>query len=170
MSRLLLSSFCLFFLVFSCKGTQDSNGDNIETESQEITAKDIEQIDFIEFLLDVKTEEYTIDWAEYNQLQELVDNLKTGDLSLFFDNREANNTMLTEFEQNIPEPLNSASITARISAFKTQFLKLESLSNLTTTSKQELLVSIKDFFVAFSNLNLQLNKKVEFDSQDIIKP
>ncbi|WP_299548662.1 hypothetical protein [Seonamhaeicola sp.] len=170
MNKLFVSTFCLFFVLFSCKRTQNANGDHSETESQEITEKDISNIDYIEFLLDEKTEVHVSDWIEYNQLQEVIDNVKNADLSFFYDNKGVIDTTLIELKKNIPEPVNSPSITARISAFETKFLKLESLSNLSTTSKQELLNSVEDLLVAFSNLNLQMNKKVEFDNQDIQKP
>jgi hypothetical protein len=160
----------MFFVLFSCKKTQGTTSDTSETESQEITEKDISKIDYIEFLLDEKTETYTAQWVEYNQLQEVIDNIKSGDMSFLYNNKGVIDSTLVEFKQNIPEILNTPSVNARINAFETKMLKLESLSNLSTTSKQELLLVIEDFFVAFSNLNLQMNKKIEFDNQNILKP
>ena len=170
MSKLFIRALCLFLIIISCKNTQDNNAKEAVTINQEITEKDISKIDYTEFLLDEKTEKYTIEWAEYNQLQIIIDNLKNADLSFFKDNKEAVNTTLTELKKNIPEPLNTSAIIARINAFETKFLKLQSISNLTTSSKQDLLKNIKELLVAFSNLNLQMNKKVEFDHQVIPKP
>ena len=53
---------------------------------------------------------------------------------------------------------------------ETKFLKLESLVNLSTTSKTELIANIQDFLIAFSNLNLQMNKKIENDNIIIERP
>ena len=171
MNRLFLSTCCLLFVLFSCKKTQeDGISKDIESDNQEITEKDIAKIDYIEFLLDDKTEVLVADWIEYNQLQEVIDNVKKTDLSFFYNNKEAIKTTLTDLKKNIPESVNTPSIIARMNAFETKFLELESLSNLSTTSKQELINTVKGLLVAFSNLNLQMNKKVEIDNQNIQKP
>ncbi|TWO31552.1 hypothetical protein E1J38_013055 [Seonamhaeicola sediminis] len=171
MSRLILSALGVILVVFSCKNSQENEGDiNINKDNQEITEKDISNIDYIEFLLDEKTEKHTADWIEYNQIQEIIGNVKKGDLSFLQKNRAVIDSTLTELKLYIPEPLNSPSISARINAFETKMLNLESIYNLNTTTKEDLLKALKDFFVAFSNLNLQMNKKVEFDNLDIQKP
>jgi hypothetical protein len=171
MKRFFLIVLCLSFAMFSCKKTLGGkNAEKQGIQSQEITEKDISKIDYIEFLLDEKAEEFVVQWEEYNQLRDVIDDIKAGDLSFFYDNKETIEVTLTEFKTNIPKALNSASIIARITAFETKFLNLESLYNLDSKSKEELLNSIKDVLVAFSNLNLQMNKKVEFDAQEIQKP
>lgn len=171
MNRFFILIFCLCFVLFSCKGNQGNEGvDNAETSSQEIAEKEISNIDYIEFLLDPKTEEFAEQWIEYNQLSEVIENIKIGDFSFFYDNRESINVTLTEFKSSIPEPLNTSSITARMTAFETKLLKFESLCNLASKQKEELLSAIKEVLVAFSNLNLQMNKKVEFDAQNIQRP
>lgn len=171
MNRLFLGSLCVILFLFSCKNTQENEtAKDAKTNGQEIIKKDINKIDYIDFLLDEKTEAHTVDWQEYNEFQEVIDNFKKADLSFIIENKKAVSTTLENFKKNIPEPLNTAAITARINAFETKFLKLESLANLSSTSKAETLLCIKDVFTAFSNLNLQMNKKVEFDNQDIQKP
>ncbi|RED50679.1 hypothetical protein [Seonamhaeicola aphaedonensis] len=171
MSRLFFSALCLTFVLFSCKNSNENEG-NLTTkkDNQEITEKDISNIDYIEFLLDEKTEKHTNNWLEYKQIQEIISNIKKGDLTFLYDNRAVVDSTLTELKLYIPEPLNSPSISARINAFETKMLKLESIYNLNTTKNDELLEALKDFFIAFSNLNLQMNKKVEFDNLDIQKP
>ncbi|MFY0712346.1 hypothetical protein J1D01_01605 [Seonamhaeicola sp. NFXS20] len=170
MSKLFTYSLCLFFIFLSCKNQENKTNDNVENENKELTEKEISEIDYIDFLLDEKTETIVANWAEYNQLQGVIFEIKKADLGFFHDNRETIKTTLTDLRKNIPEAVKSPSIEARISAFETQFLKLESLSNLSTTTKQELLNTVKDLLVAFSNLNLQMNKKVEFDNLNIEKP
>ena len=49
-------------------------------------------------------------------------------------------------------------------------LKLNSLLLLDNISKNEQLQGLKEVFVAFSNLNLQINKKLEFEANNISKP
>ena len=167
---LVILSFLVLF--FACKKPQDgSSEDQIEqNKNQEITEQDISKLKYIEYALDSKTEEVIQDWAEYTQIEEVVDNIKKGDLTFFNDNEKAIKLVLKELKQNVPEPLNSSSIVARLLVLETKILKLESLANLSTTTKEELLETIKEFFVSFYTLSFQMNKKVEFDNRSIEKP
>lgn len=169
--RLFLYTLCLLVVIFSCKENRgNETNDGAENENKELTKKEISEIEYVDFLLDEKAEIIVANWVEYNQLQGVIFEIKKADLGFFHDNRETIKTTLSDLRKNIPEAIKSPSIEARISAFETQFLKLESLSNLSTTTKQELLNTVKDLLVAFSNLNLQMNKKVEFDNLNIEKP
>ncbi|GAA3645087.1 hypothetical protein [Flavivirga jejuensis] len=167
-----LSILSLLVIFFSCKKIGESNtGDEAQdNQDKEITEKDISKIDYIEFALDLKTEDVIKDWQEYEQLQEVVTNIKKGDLSFFYDNSLTINTLLKDLKKTIPIEINAPSIFARITALETNLYKLESLSNLSTTSKKELIATIKGFLVAFSSLNLQINKKIEYDTRKIEKP
>lgn len=160
------------FILFACKGSQEDNTINntIEKESQEITEKDIAKLKYIDFLLDSKTEVAIERWQEYIQLKDVIANIKNADLSFFNDNEETIKNLLKDLKTNIPETVNTPSILARLLVIETKIYKLESLSNLNTTTKPELLGIIKEFLVSFSNLNLQMNKKMEKDGQNIIKP
>lgn len=66
--------------------------------------------------------------------------------------------------------MNSDATLARISALETHLYKLKSLANLESTSKDELLLTIKDFLISFSNFNFQMNQKIEADGINIAKP
>jgi len=162
-----------FLVLFSaCKNNQDhSTEDQIEqNKSQEITEQDIAKLKYIEYALDATTEDVIQDWAEYSQIEDVVANIKKGDLTFFNDNEKAIKLALKELKQNVPEPLNSSSINARILVLETKVLKLESLANLSTTTREELLETIKEFFVSFYTLSFQMNKKVEFDNRSIERP
>ena len=162
-----------FLVLFSaCKNTQEgSTEDQIEqNKSQEITEQEIAKLKYIEYALDATTEDILQDWAEYTQIEEVVANIKKGDLTFFNDNEKAIKLLLKELKQNVPEPLNSSSIVARVLVLETKVLKLESLANLSTTTKEELLETIKEFFVSFYTLSFQMNKKVEFDNRSIERP
>ncbi|WP_298550178.1 hypothetical protein [uncultured Algibacter sp.] len=162
-----------FLILFSaCKKTQEDVSENQieQNKSHEIAETDISNLKYVEYILDFKTEDIIEDWQEYVQLEEIITNIKKGDLVYFKDNEKVIQLLLKELKQNIPAPLKSESINSRILVLETKLLKLESLSNLTTTSKEELLDSIKEFLVAFSNLSFQMNKKVEFDNRSIEKP
>ena len=167
-----LSIWCILVIAFSCKKNQEQNEATLDktNDSLEIKAKDISKIKYTDYILDSRTEDITINWNAYKQLQEVIDHVKKADLSFFYNNTKEVKELLTNLKQTIPSNVNSPSILARISALETKLLKLESLSNLSTTSKEELLENIKGFLVAFSNLNLQMNKKIEGDNIIIEKP
>ena len=167
-----LSILSLVIVLFSCKKNEEHSTLDVEKskESEEITAKDISKIRYTDYILDSRTEDVAVNWVEYNQLQDVITKVKKGDLSFFNDNKKEIKELLNNLKQNIPNQVNTAAILARIAAFETKLYKLESLSNLATTTKPELISVIKEFFVAFSNLNLQMNKKLEADTIIIEKP
>jgi len=168
-----LTILSLIFMFLSCKNI-DNNTDIVEhkEESNKIKEKDLSKLDYIEFALDSRTKKVIeeANWVQYNQLQDVITNVKKGDLSFFDDNDEAINTLLKDLKNKVPAAVRYPPTLARITALETKLYKLESLSNLITTSKQELKDSIKEFLEAFSNLNLQMNKKLEKDSRIIEKP
>ncbi|PWH84121.1 hypothetical protein DIS18_06145 [Algibacter marinivivus] len=162
-----------FLLLFSaCKKTQEITDETEieQTKSQEITELDVSKLKYIEYALDSKTEDIIADWDEYIQVEDLVADIKKGDLTFFDDSKATVKLLLRELKDNIPEQVNSPSITARVLVLETKILKLESLTNLSTTSKEELLETIKEFFVSFYTLSFQMNKKVEFDNRSIERP
>lgn len=166
----ILSILSVFILIFSCKKTQENTLIDENNTSQEITESDISKIDYIDFALDERTEQVIEGWQEYEQLQDIIINVKKGDLSFFKSNEEAIKTLIKDLKTNIPIAINTPATLSRIQVLETKILKLESLYNLTTTSKEELNKTIKAFFVSASNLNFQINKKLEKDSQPIVKP
>lgn len=167
----LFSIISLFIIISSCKKTEENNNTaDTEKNTQELTESDISKLNFIDFGLDEKTETVIENWQEYYQLIDVVNNVKKADLSFFNANEEAIKTLLKDLIKNIPEPVNTPATLARIKVLETKIYKLESLSNLQTTGKEELLSTIKEFLVSVSNLNFQMNKKLEKDNQNIQKP
>jgi hypothetical protein len=70
----------------------------------------------------------------------------------------------------IPSDLDTKEISARITALDTKTQKLNSLLRLAHVSKADKIKVITEFLIAVSNLNLQINKKFEFDTNNILKP
>ncbi|MFG6685058.1 hypothetical protein ACGK9U_00640 [Mariniflexile sp. HNIBRBA6329] len=167
-----LSVLSLLVMVFSCKKNQETVEPTTikPNDSLEIKAKDISKIKYTDYILDTRVEEKITHWNYYKELHEVVNNVKKADLTYFKNNDKEIRELLINLKQSIPLEVNSASVMARITALETKLLKLESLSNLDTTSKTELLTTIKEFLVAFSNFNLQMNKKIENDNIIIEKP
>lgn len=167
-----LAALSLFVIFFSCKQKQETNlNDNKdEKTTNDITEKDLSKLNYIEFSLDKKTETAIIGWGDYNELQTIITNIKKGDLSYFDTDGDPIKELIKNSKQTIPTAINTDAILARITALETKFYKLESLSNLSTISKKELIKSIKEFLESFSNLNFLMNKKIEKDNQNIKKP
>tara|TARA_R110002049_G_scaffold309149_2_gene517604 strand:+ start:57 stop:572 length:516 start_codon:yes stop_codon:yes gene_type:complete len=166
-----LVALSLIIVSISCKKPQEDTTENkTDNTSKKITEKDLSNLDFIEFTLDAKTKKAVEDWQEYHQLEDVITNVKKGDLSFFSDNAESLKILIKDLLKNIPSEVNNNATLARIVALETKLYKLESLSNLATTSKEELVMIIKEFLESFSNLNFQMNKKLEKDNNYIEKP
>ena len=171
MKPIYLLGLLIFF--FSCKKQNTSETDNLTEVAQDktVTESDISKIKYTEFVLSPETQKAIENWVEYNQLQEQVGYVKKGDLSYFNDNKKAIETLLKDLNKNIPEGLKDNSILARLKVVETNTYKLESLVQLTTTTKPELTEGIKDFLIAVSNLDLQLNEVIELRRyENIPKP
>ena len=164
-----LGVFCFSITLLSCDQQKESNIKiSVEVSAPtKITEKDISKLKFLEYSLDVKTEKEIENWTAFKELEDLVIRVKKGDLIYFKDNNEAVTKFVTELKEKIPDTLNTPSVNARITALETKIYKLESLYNLSTTSKDELSLMIKEFLESVSNLHLQMNKKLEKDSQII---
>ncbi|TYB78569.1 hypothetical protein [Bizionia myxarmorum] len=165
---------CLLFVLclFSCKDTESEiqtlPADNAISEL--ITKEDLASIKYADFIADPKVENMITGWAKYNELQSVILDIKAGNLSFFKDNKQIVSTLNFELKSTIPETLKTPLIIARVVAVETKVFKLESAVNLSNPEKEVVLESVKELLVAFSNLNLQMNKQVEKESQQIIKP
>lgn len=162
--------FCL--LIVACKQgeitVEDSNSQDSTTVI--IAKNDISKIKYTEYVVSPEVKAIVQNWNEYNQLQEQVSYIKNGDFSYFNDNKQAITALFKGLYNNMPELLNENSILARIKTVETKFYQLESLINLDTTTGTELMDGLKQFLFAINNLDLQMNKIIELQNQNIIKP
>lgn len=174
MSLKFLLPFCFVFVLISCKDSSQTTTEGpVEEEvkpSKIITQIDISKLKYIDFGLDADAEKLIEDWDEYVQLQQIIENIKLADFAELKDNRKVLKTLIKDFKKNIPVSLKSSSILARVMVFETKLFKTESLVNLSNINKTELGGTIRELLLAFSNLNFQINKKLERDSQNIQKP
>lgn len=161
-------------MCLSCKKTTPAsteNSDDAAKKSQIITEKDVSKLNYLDFGIDDRVEPIIESWQEFNQLESIIENTKKGDLSYFKTDAKKNlRTLFSDIRETIPDTINTPAILARIKVVETKLYKTESLSNLSTTKKQELLNALKELFVSFSNLSFQLNWKMESDSQNIERP
>lgn len=169
--HLFISLFCI--VIIGCK-TETSNQD-VETpvnknSSKEISKQEIENLKYSDFLLSSDASNAVIDWQKYQELNTQMGYLKSADLSFFKSEITLITTFINDFKAEIPKTINTNEVNSRITALETKMLKLNSLLLLDNISKKNQLEGIKEVFIAFSNLNLQINKKLEFEANNILKP
>lgn len=170
-----MSRFITFFIVcllISCGNDKASEISISKTKQNKsiIKKKDLKNLDYIEFSLDQKSKQNISDWLKYIELEEKINELKKADLSYFRSDKEVVETLIEEFGATIPENINTDAVKARVLTVQNMYYKLNSIINLSRSTKTEIKTAITDLFEAFSNLNFQINKKFEKDSQDIDKP
>ena len=172
MKLLYILLLCSIFFV-SCKNENNQTTEETATtqkDSLKITKDDITKIKFTDIGLDPKTNKIMSVWQAYQTLADALQSLKQADYTFFNSDIEVFNSAIKDLEETIPPDIKTQSVEARVLAFKTMLLNLKDLKSLTGIEKKEILVATKQVFVAFSNLNLQINKKVEKDSQNIERP
>ena len=162
----------LFLCLYSCN---ESNNKNKKSKIPEqtiaiISKTDISKLKFTEFILDDKAKRSLESWEKYFELNTIVNNAKQADFSFFTDNNEIILAFIKDIKSSIPDTVNTPLILARLIALETKMLKLEAVLNFSNQEKKETLLLLKEFFVSFSNLNFQINKKFEKESQNIQKP
>ena len=170
-----LNFVCLLILALhiQCKDINKENNTDVLTNSnttQKITAKDIAQIKYTEYVLSDLAEEKIDYWLNFKILSTEINNLKKGDLSFFIDDKTITQGFINGLISETPELLNVTSIAVRISVIKTAIHKLEGAASFKNTTKQPVLNNIKDLLLAYNHLILQINKRVEKESRSIEKP
>lgn len=162
---------CMAF--FCCKtDTQNTKNQSLidKNQSKTITKKEIESLKFNDYRLSGDATNAVSDWQKYQELNTQISYLNAADLSFFKSDITLITTFINDFRTEIPKTINTNEINSRTTALETKMLKLNSLLLLDNIKKNEQLEGVKEVFVAFSNLNLQINKKFEFEANNILKP
>lgn len=160
-------------VLFNCQDVHDSEEKKEtqeEIDARTISQKDIEKIKYIDYGLSSDSQKAVNDWQKYKDLNAQVEFLKKADLSFYKGDPELMKTFTVEFRSEMPKDLKTNAISARITAMDTKLLKLNSLLLLNTSNKEEQLEGIEEFFIAFRNLKLQINKKFEFEKNNVLRP
>jgi hypothetical protein len=169
--RSLYISICLSAFVFSCNKTQSQD---VSKTTVEVTAKilktDIDKITYVEYVLSRASQKTTADWQNFHELETEIEILKSGKLNFFKEDATILKTFMKNLDKSIPEALNTEDVTTRISALENATYFLFSELNLNRQDKTFSLKAIKGLLIAVSNLKLQINKKLELDAQNIVKP
>ncbi|WP_298900898.1 hypothetical protein [uncultured Psychroserpens sp.] len=170
-NTLYIIGFCL--LLTNCKNDKVSEVIEETPEQKEariISQKDIESFRYADFELSPDSRKAAADWQKYQELNTQIELLKKADLSFFNGDLLLLKTFLTELRTEMPESLKTNEINARITALDTKAQKLNSLLSIPNISKEDRLQGIKELLITVSNLNLQINKKFEFEKNNVFKP
>ncbi|WP_452600329.1 hypothetical protein [Pontimicrobium sp. MEBiC01747] len=169
-----LSVLLLLACLVSCKKTQDTTEGTVkETKLKDTTLvskKDIAKIQFLDYGVDAKAKNTLDSWLAYNTIATAIAAVNNGDFGFFIDDKAVFETTVEDLETTIPENIDTAAVRARVLVLKTKLYKLEEATRLSTTTKKEHLLVIKEVFQAFSYVTLLINKKFEKEAQNIIKP
>lgn len=164
--------FLVFLIGFTSCDKKEEQVSEMTTEEQEslITEEDIAALRYTDFILDSKAVKELSSWQKYNELESLVNSVKQADMTFFKDNHDVLKSFLDDLKTTIPDAANTPAILARLKIVETQSYKLEDQMMLSQPKVKDILSAIKEFLISFSNLNLQINKKFEKESQNILKP
>ena len=158
-------------ILISCGGNNTTESIVTENVDQKIAinAKTIEGLEYTDYALSAEGEKATTDWDKYKELAIQIGYLKKGDLSFFNGDKEPLKKFINEFRIGIPDLFRTNPIVSRTVIIETTLLKLNENLTLTNIDARAKLSSIKEILVAFSNLNYQINKKLERDVYDRIE-
>ncbi len=161
----------ILVLVASCGNNGQSNMDaSAKGDTGALKVGDISQIEYLEFALDRKVEALAEPWEAYTRLQETVEGIKRADFSFFNVEEKAANILIRDLKSTVPDTLNTTAVLSRILVVETMLKKMDETVRLSTSTKTELSRAVKDVLESYSNLNFQLNKKIEKDQQKILRP
>ena len=135
-----------------------------------ITSHDIDNLKYTDYILSNDSQKAVIDWQKYQELYIQLGFLKTADMSFFNGEKLILKKFMNELKTEIPEAINTEIIQSRLIALETKMLKFNSVLHLENIPKTEQLSTLKEFLVAAANLKLQINKKLELDANNILKP
>lgn len=167
----LFLSMLLLVLISSCKNNNQEVLKTVEeTTTTELTAQDINNLKYNDYVLDAKAQNLLIDWQRFQELNIQMGYLKQGDLNFFKNQQEEVQVLFDSLKVKIPKPINTKPIISRITVLETKALKLHTNLSLLNIEKATRLSSVKEVLVAYANLILQINKKIEYDANVYERP
>ena len=170
--RLAFLNIC-FLVLINCGKNKTENGSvEAKNANQEvkITARAIDNFDYSDYALSNDAEVSVADWEKYQELAIQISYLKKADLSFFNGDNELLKKFLDALKISVPKDLKTNPVTSRITILETTILRLNDNLTLDNIPGKDKLDGIEEVIVAFSNLNYQINKKLERDKYSKIEP
>ena len=166
-----LNIFC--FVLMSC-GDDQSATDVVAIENTDqkltITTKAIENFDYTDYALSKDSEDAIANWEKYQELAIQISYLRKTDLSFFNGDKDLLKKFIGELRITTPKQFLTSPIISRTVILETTLLKLNENLTIDNIDVSVKLLNIKQVLIAFSNLNYQMNKKLERDFYDKIQP
>lgn len=162
----------MFAILISCGDknvTTEEDSADTNGRKSEISARVIEDFVFKDYVLSPNGEKEVAKWEKYQELAIQINYLRKADLSFFNGDKELLKKFIDEFINDLPPEFDTKPIASRNAIIKTTLLRLNenlTIDNIDTDLKLE---SIKEVLIAFSNLNYQINKKLERDIYEKIE-
>lgn len=169
----LFSLFVGLFFVLGCNSKSENTSVTVsdqEKDADRITPKEIANLKFTDYVLGSEAKEAVANWQRYQELTAQLEFLKQGDFSFFGGKNELLVNFLKDLEKDIPAKVNTPAVMDRLVVLNTKILKFHSTLMLSNATKKQILKDIKELLVATSNVHLQINQKLELDSQVIEDP
>ncbi|ARV09580.1 hypothetical protein BTO05_07980 [Winogradskyella sp. PC-19] len=164
-----------FFLVFiACgdktEGTLENLDVEVKQEKKKISVKAIENFKYNDYILSDDSKSEVSDWSKFQELETQISFLKKADITFFTTEKDTLKKFLDSLRVNIPNNINTNPVNSRITTLETKLLKLNNDLTLDNYSTENKLMSIKELLIANSNLIFVINKKLEFDKNDVGRP
>jgi hypothetical protein len=164
-----------FFLVFiACgdktEGTSENPEVEVKQEKKKISVKAIENFKYNDYILSDDAKSEVSDWSKFQELETQISFLKKADITFFTTEKDTLKKFLDSLRVNIPNNINTNPVNSRITTLETKLLKLNNDLTLDNYSTENKLMSIKELLIANSNLIFVINKKLEFDKNDVGRP
>ncbi len=164
---------CFVILLLSCKDKKIIDNENaikVKTQELKISKKAIENFKFNEYKLSTEAQQIVSKWESYKELNDQINYLKEADLSFYKNEKKFLITFMSKLKTTVPDVLNTNSILSRLTIIETKVLKLNDHLIIDNIDVSTQLSSIREVCIAFSNLNLRINKLIEFNIYNAIQP
>ena len=166
--------FAISIGVFLCCKTEDASEDadqrSADKQRPEITAKVIEGFEFEDYRLSNDAQQVVSNWGKFQELSTQISFLKKADLTFFTSEKDTLKVFLETLRTDIPETINTNPIHSRLSVLENTLLKLNNDLTLDNYSAENKLKSIKALLIANSDLIFLINKKLEYDKNNVVRP
>lgn len=147
----------------------DENKEELE-RSKKISAKAIENLKYNDYILSNDSKRQVEDWPKFQELSTQISYLKQADITFFTAEKDTLKVFIDSLKRSVPSDIDTRPIFARLVALETKMLKLNNDLALDNYAVANKMVSIKDLLIANSNLIYGINKKLEFDKNDVGRP
>ncbi|TCK67696.1 hypothetical protein DFQ05_1476 [Winogradskyella wandonensis] len=161
------------FVLMACGDKMEAN-QNPDSEKKsskkEISVGAIEHFKYNDYILSSDAEREVREWPRFQELETQISFLKKADVTFFTAEKDTLKAFMDSLRVSVPKIINTTPVNARITALETKLLKLNNDLTLDNYSAENKLSSIKDLLIANSNLIFVINKKLEFDKNDVGRP